>query len=45
MLILKKLMLTLIVASLFIPAVKSEGDSLNLSSEAAILMEAESGKI
>lgn len=41
----KKLMLTLIVASLFIPAVKAEGDSLNLSSEAAILMDAESGKI
>ena len=38
-------MLTLIVASLFIPAVKAEGDSLNLSSEAAILMDAESGKI
>ena len=41
----KKLMLTLIVASLFIPIVKAEGDSLNLSSKSAILMDAESGKI
>ena len=38
-------MLTLIVASLFIPIVKAEGDSLNLSSKSAILMDAESGKI
>ena len=41
----KKLMLTLIVASLFIPSVKAEEDSLDLSSESAILMDQESGKI
>ena len=41
----KKLMLTLIIFSLFIPIVNAEGDSLNLSSESAILMDAKSGKI
>ena len=38
-------MLTLIIFSLFIPIVNAEGDSLNLSSESAILMDAKSGKI
>ncbi len=38
-------MLALLVFGLFIPCVHAENDSLNLSSESAILMDAESGKI
>ena len=38
-------MLALLVFGLFIPCVHAENDSLNLSSECAILMDAESGKI
>ena len=41
----KKIMLALLVFGLFIPCVHAENDSLNLSSESAILMDAESGKI
>ena len=41
----KKILILVLALFLFIPIVKAEGDSLNLSSESAILMDAESGKI
>ena len=41
----KKILMMLLIFSLLIPVVNAEGDSLNLSSESAILMDAESGKI
>lgn len=44
-LVLKKILIVILAFSCFIPVVKAEGDSLNLSSESAILMDAESGKI
>ena len=41
----KKILILVLALFLFIPIVKAEGDSLNLSSESAILMDAESDKI
>ena len=41
----KKILIMILVFSFFIPIVNAEGDSLNLKSESAILMDAESGKI
>lgn len=41
----KKILIMILVFSFFIPVVNAEGDSLNLTSESAILMDAESGKI
>lgn len=41
----KKILIVFLAFSFLIPIVNAEGDSLNLSSESAILMDAESGKI
>ena len=41
----KKILMILLAFSLLLPIVNAEGDSLNLSSESAILMDSESGKI
>ena len=41
----KKVLIIILVSCCFLPTVHAEGDSLNLSSESAILMDAESGKI
>lgn len=41
----KKILIAFLAFSFLIPIVNAEGDSLNLSSESAILMDAESGKI
>ena len=41
----KKILMILLAFSLLLPIVNAEGDSLNLSSESAILMDAVSGKI
>ena len=41
----KKIIIIILISCCFLPTVHAEGDSLNLSSESAILMDAESGKI
>lgn len=41
----KKIFIIILAGCFFLPTVHAEGDSLNLSSESAILMDAESGKI